>query len=148
MLKPVTRSAPIRRVARRRAGLSAHGRAELDRMARTLTMLRAGAALFTDEGREQWWGACQRCQKETWLSWCHVITRGAFAVRWDWDNAYAWCSGCHRWLDQHAEEKREWVIRQAGEPAYMKLVMRSRGKRVDYAGVKVALAQEIARLTA
>lgn len=137
----------IRRVAKRRAGLTAAGKEHLDRLARTLVMLRANAALFTDEGREQWWGRCQKCNREEWLSWCHVITRGAWSVRWDPLNAFAWCSGCHRWLDQHAEDKRRWVIEQIGEAEYDLLYLRSKGTRVDYAAVEVFLKREIAALT-
>jgi hypothetical protein len=110
-------------------------------------MLRANAALFVDEGREQWYGRCQRCARERWLSWCHVITRGAWSVRWDPVNAFAWCSGCHRRLDQYAEEKRAWVIEQIGQDLYDLLVLRSKGSKVDYAATEVFLKGEIAKLT-
>lgn len=119
----------------------------MDRLARWVVMLRAGAALVTDEGREQWWGRCQRCQRAGWLSWCHVITRGAWSVRWDPLNAFAWCAGCHRWMDQHWEKKREWVIEQIGAAEFDALNLRSNGGRPDYAGVRLFLQCEVERLT-
>lgn len=122
-------------------------RADMDRLARWIVMLRAGAALVTDEGREQWWGKCQRCPKVDWLSWCHVITRGADSVRWNSDNAFAWCSGCHRWLDQHWEQKLDWVIGHIGEERWQRVRMLSNGGRGDYAAQRVAMVIEVERLT-
>jgi len=113
--------------------------AELDRLARTYVMLRANAALFTDQGRDQWWGACERCGKTGWLSWCHVHTRACHATRWDPDNAFAWCSGCHRWLDQHWEDKRAWVIGRIGQEAFDRLTLRAKGSRPDKAAWKALL---------
>jgi 5-methylcytosine-specific restriction endonuclease McrA len=116
---------------------------ELDDMARTLVMLRANAGLATDEGRNQWYGACQRCLRTGWLSWCHVFTRAARSVRWDEDNAWAWCRGCHRYMDQHWEQKRDWVIAKIGQERFDMLKLRSNGRRVDLAGMRVSLKQRL-----
>jgi len=139
--------------SKRRAGLSASGQKELDGLARTLVMLRAGAAEVALEKANgsgfltAWWGRCERCERERWLSWCHGVTRGTRAVRWDGDNAWAWCSGCHRWMDQHAEEKREWIIERIGAERWGAVVMRSRTGRPYYAAIRVALTEEIKRMT-
>lgn len=138
----------VRRVARRRAGVSAALRGDLDRLARTVCMVRAGAALVQDEGRDQWWGECENCGRTVWLSWCHVITRGNYHVRWDEDNAFAWCSGCHRSFDVRWQLKAEWVLRRIGARRYEALMMRSRAVgRMDYAAVRVALRARVAGLT-
>jgi phage terminase large subunit GpA-like protein len=120
------------------------GRDRLDGLARSVVMARAGAALTVDErGRWSWWGRCQHCGKESWLSWCHLFTRGAYSVRWDPEAAFAWCSGCHRHLDQHWETKRAWAIDRLGEDKYRKLELKKRaGTRPDYGGWLVYLLHE------
>lgn len=123
----------------RRCGLTAREQDALDRMARWTVMLRAGASLVTDEGREQWWGQCQRCKLPDWLSWCHIFTRGAWAVRWDPLNAWAWCRGCHRHMDQHWEQKRDWTIERIGEEEFDAMKLRSNGTKVDYAATRLCL---------
>ena len=112
----------------------------LDDLAKRACMARAGAALFTDEGRNQWWGRCLRCGKITWLSWCHGITRASHSVRWNEDNSWAWCRGCHRYLDQHWEEKREWIITMIGQKRFSRVLLRSRARnRPDLAVIEVYL---------
>lgn len=121
-----------------------------DELARTLVMLRAGAYLVTDEGRRQWWGACERCHKTHWLSWCHVFTRAILAVRWEPDNAFAWCAGCHRYMDQHWNEKRDAAEKRIGAPAFSRLELRARAKartRIDATTV-AWLTQEVERARA
>lgn len=131
--------------ASKRGGLSRVAQRELDRLARWVVMLHAGAALVTDEGREQWWGPCQYCHKDNWLSWCHVFTRGAWAARWMPSNAFAGCAGCHRWLDQHWEAKRDWVISRIGEEQfdYMKFRASQKIRDLDIPGTLAHLKQEI-----
>jgi hypothetical protein len=132
--------AVIRRRAKSRAGITAAQKIELDSLAGYFVMLRAGAFLFTDEGRRQWRGGCQRCGKIEWLSWCHVFTRSIYSVRWDPDNSFAWCRGCHRWMDQHWESKRDWVIERIGQKAFARLKMRAQAcTKPDYNLVKLSL---------
>ena len=106
----------------------------LDDLARTVCMVRVDAAIYIDEGRNEkrWWGTCEHCQKVGWLQWSHMFTRGAFSVRWDLDNFFAWCAGCHRMLDQYPERKRDWVIAKIGEERFDALKLRSNGGRPDY----------------
>ena len=135
-----------RRVSRRRGGISIAELKVLDDLARTLCMTRAGAALVTDEGRKQWWGACQRCGCKRWLSWCHVFTRATRSIRWDPDNFFAWCRGCHRYLDQHWELKQVWVMADIGPDRFDQLLTRSRGLkgRQSFELVKLMLRGELA----
>lgn len=109
-------------------------------------MIRAGAARVDNGGKRQpsWWGTCQRCWGMNWLSWCHVFTRAIHRLRWDSDNAWAWCAGCHRYLDQHWEEKRAWVIAQIGESAFDRLSLAARVKgasRLDRAAIAIEIRQ-------
>lgn len=136
-------------IGRRRAGLDWRLRNTLDELARSITFLRIGAALVEENGRRMWWGECEKCGRTRWLSWCHVFTRGSYSVRWDPDNAFAWCSGCHRMMDQHWEIKHDWVVNHIGAVRYAALRHRKdSGHRVDYAAVKVALELEKRRLEA
>ena len=121
----------------------------LDALCRTAVMTRAGAALFTDEGRDQWWGTCQHCNRpDHWLSWCHVYTRATHSTRWDLDNVWAWCSGCHRMLDQHWNRKKHWVEERIGPRRWANLTLRAEtpGRKVDRAAVKLWLEREIEKL--
>lgn len=133
----------MRRVAQRKAGLHWRDKKALDELARTVVMLRAGAVLIEEDGRRSWVGNCQKCGRWRGLSWCHVFTRAALSVRWDPENAFAWCSGCHRHMDQHWEEKREYTIDRLGEAGFDALRMRSRpGRRPDYSAIRVSLELE------
>ncbi len=116
---------------------------ELDELARTACMIRAGAALVTDEGRRQWWGHCLYCGKLAWLSWCHCLTRASHSTRWDPDGSFAWCRGCHRMLDQHWHLKAEWVQERIGAERFEALMLRARARtRPDRAAILVALKEK------
>lgn len=138
---------PVRRIAPRRGGLRWQDKKLLDALSRRLTMLIAGAAVVEEDGREMWWGKCRRCPREGWLSWCHVFTRAIAATRWDPDNTFAWCSGCHRHLDLHWKQKERWVIHAIGQERFDAVERRARpGRRVDYGAVKLALEIEVGKL--
>ena len=123
-------------------------RRALDRLARRYAMLRAGATM-TRERPERWEGACQRCSRTRPLSWCHIFTRGAWSVRWDLENSWAWCKGCHRYLDQHWEEKFEWIVRRIGPERFALLKLRKQpGRSIDYAGMRLFLEQQVRKLEA
>lgn len=138
----------LRRRARRRGGESAALKDELDDLARTAVMLRAGAAIFEDvPGRKSWFGSCQRCGRPDWLSWCHVVTRATWVVRWDLDNSFAWCRGCHRHLDQHWTEKALWVADRIGDNAFDALVFRaSTGQKPDLQAIRLYLLAQTVRI--
>jgi len=137
-------------MARPRRGLTGYRRRVLatDALCRKVVMVRAGAAVFTDAGREQWRGACRRCGKPAWLSWCHYYSRAIHAVRWDLDNTEAFCSGCHLFFDQHPAVFTAWWIEHIGAERHADLVIRAgtAGRRPDLSGIMVALEIELARL--
>ena len=130
------------RVSRTR--LTKATRFRLNQLARHILMQRVGAYLVTDEGREQWYGKCERCTKTTWLSWCHVFSRSIHATAWDDDNVFAWCRGCHRYMDQHWEQKRDACIARIGQSRFDALKLRAQpGRKPDYAGLELSLRQQL-----
>jgi len=87
-------------------------------------------ALFSDWIRERDKWTCQRC----WMTYvpptnalhcAHMFSRGKRRTRFDPDNACALCYGCHRWLDTHADLKREFFTLRLGQRAFDLLEMRS-----------------------
>lgn len=120
----------------------------LDVLARRFCFLRAGARM-TSEKPEAWEGCCERCGKPGSLSWCHVLTRGAWKVRWDAENSYAWCAGCHRYFDQHWDDKHEWIVERIGADGFQMLRLRKKARgSIDYRGKIILLEREIARIEA
>lgn len=116
---------------------------QLDKLCRTRVMLRAGAYEDVDQpGR--WWGVCESCRKpQSSLQWCHIFTRSAHSVRWDLDNSYAWCKGCHFYLDRNWDSKRKWVIEKLGEQGFEALQMRRNTKsKRDYEAIRLYLASQ------
>lgn len=90
----------VRKVAKRRQGLTTSQNEAVDELARAVCMVSAGAAMIAPEGRRktkpQWWGRCAWCKREGWLQWCHIRSRGsAPALVHDPLNAWAGCSSCH-----------------------------------------------------
>lgn len=151
----------IRRKARKRPvakGGTKSLKTEMDGLARTIVMLRAGARL---EGRQResgrayyvWVGRCQWCGKQRELQWCHIYSRGAHpGMRWDPDNAFAGCAYCHkfRWHDNPEGERAnraEFLNRLLG-PKLEALAMRAmvRGKKVDHQATQLWLREVVKRL--
>lgn len=95
------------RVAKRRVGLSADERKQMDDLARACVMVRIGAAY--DIGRDglRWFGYCEECQplairdllpdcEPKPLQWSHILGQGESPrTKWLSENAMAHCSGCH-----------------------------------------------------
>lgn len=143
----IRRRVSVRRSARRRGGITPAQRQELDDLAKTFVMVRAGAAHYLRDGHGAWWGTCQKCGREGGLSWCHVHTRAAWAVRWSPDNAFAWCAGCHRYLDQHFDVKERWCRRAQGDATYERVLLtKASGVRAEYAGVRFGLVLDLQML--
>lgn len=53
--------------------------------------------LFSMAIREK--GECERCGSTYYpdLQCAHIISRKYLSTRWDWDNAFCLCKGCHYW---------------------------------------------------
>lgn len=148
----------MRRSAKRARGLTASQRQEMDDLARTIVMLRAGARLEgrqTDAGRVYyvWVGRCQWCDKHRDLQWCHIYSRGAHpSLRWNPDNAFAGCAYCHkfRWHDNPEGERRnreEFLDRILGSKrTLLDTLAHVRGLKTDYQATLLWLRQAVKNL--
>ena len=75
--------------------------------------------------------ACQRCGKvfpkgadRRGLHCSHVFGRRRHAVRWDFQNAFSHCYGCHSYLASNPDEFQTWAAGKIGE-AWKSLVLRA-----------------------
>lgn len=94
--------------------------------------------------------ACERCGKRTGLQWCHVYSRRFKSVRWDLDNSFCGCSGCHLWWHHRPTEGADWFREHVGEERYqaLRLRMARAGRAPDPKLVRIYLEQEAARFGA
>lgn len=74
---------------------------------------------------------CQRCrtvygEKHRGLHASHYIGRGNWSTRFDPDNVFAHCYGCHRYLESQRPEFEAWVLAHLGDTRYEWLIGRSR----------------------
>lgn len=80
--------------------------------------------------RDNW--TCQRChkkypEKHQGLHCMHLVKgRGNKRTRFDEENCAAGCYGCHRYLDTHPAEKREWYWNTYGREQYFRVQERAR----------------------
>lgn len=69
-------------------------------------------------------GYCENCGK-TWadvqLHCAHWISRRYRNTRWDPDNAFCLCAGCHMWFTDHPTEFGRWAVARRGEETYQRL---------------------------
>ena len=67
-------------------------------------------------------GGCERCltAKINYkaLHCAHNQPRGRLSTRWHEDNAAGLCPGCHRYIDNNHDEKREFFVKLLGEDRY------------------------------
>ena len=87
-----------------------------------------------------------------YLQAAHFITRSNYAVRFDLDNVYLLCSGCHMmrrnsWHKDPASAV-EFVRKALGKAGYQALRMRAAviGQKIDKWAVKAYLEQELRKL--
>lgn len=125
----------------RRRGISREQNAELKELHRDVVMIRAGAALFTDNGKRQWHGICEWCRAQgkaepKWLQVAHVEpVGGAPHLRYDPENARALCARCHIFTWHKAPRRAEaWITAVMGVAARRALALRadSKGFRPDF----------------
>jgi hypothetical protein len=95
---------------------------------------------------------CCVCGSTSYLQTAHFITRSNYAVRWDLDNIWLLCSGCHlmrrnSWHKDPASAS-EWVRNVLGEDRYNNLRMRAStvGQKIDKNTVLLYLKQEKRRI--
>ena len=106
-------------------------------------------ALFSKYIRTRDGWTCQRCRKTYLpptqaLHCAHFFGRGKLSVRFDADNACAWCYGCHRWLDTHPLVKEAFFREWLGEERYNALTVRaSTPAKIDPVAVKILLNEKL-----
>lgn len=73
---------------------------------------------------------CQRCGAQfeigsQGLHCSHFWGRARESTRFDPENAVAHCHGCHSYLTANPELHREWKLKQIGQEAYDRLMVRA-----------------------
>ena len=64
-------------------------------------------------------GRCERCGTTERLQCSHIFSRSNLSVRWDEDNAFCLCSGCHIfWWHKNPIEAGEFTREKLGEEKY------------------------------
>lgn len=73
---------------------------------------------------------CQRCGTADDLQCAHGFTRGYVSTRWDEQNAWALCRGCHLFYTHRPIEWADFMIDAMGEEAYDALRLKARDIRI------------------
>jgi hypothetical protein len=73
-------------------------------------------------------GSCERCGASFYpdLQCAHVVSRKYLGVRWDRDNAFCLCKGCHYWGHANPLEWDEFVESKLGADGYADIKRRAR----------------------
>jgi len=80
--------------------------------------------VFSEIVREK--GFCERCNKKENLQCSHIFSRSQLSVRWDLDNAFCLCAGCHLyWWHKNPIEAAEFTKQRLGEDKYKQLILKS-----------------------
>ena len=79
--------------------------------------------------RDEW--TCKRCHEQilpptSRIQCAHIFSRGKKSTRWDLENAFTLCVGCHIKLDQEPDEKYDLYISLYGQEQFEKLRTRSK----------------------
>ena len=100
--------------------------------------------------RDKW--TCQRCFTKyepptMGLHCAHIFGRGLKNTRFDFENAVAWCYGCHSYMDSHPLDKYEWHRKRIGTRRFDALRLRSNNlKRPDYDLIEIGLKARLKEL--
>lgn len=81
-------------------------------------------------------GKCERCGKKTNLQTAHIVSRDVKKLRYDEDNVFCFCGGCHLfWAHKKPLEFVEFIKATKGEAIYKYLLKTSQVLRplgIDY----------------
>ena len=128
--------APPRKKPIRRSKTSLKSRAtvkELDALCREIVFERGN-------------GACLRCDKPA-VDWSHVYSRRFKWLRWELDNSWPACKGCHLWWHHKPMDAGAWYRGEIGPKRFDALVLRaSKPRKVSPELVKAYLEQERKKL--
>lgn len=75
------------------------------------------------------YGMCEKCAKLSPLNAHHFYSRSIRSVRWDTDNGFCLCVGCHVFSSNFSAHKTpaefvEWAIEKRGDEWYNQLKLR------------------------
>lgn len=75
------------------------------------------------------YGMCEKCHKLSPLNAHHFYSRSVRSVRWDTDNGFCLCVGCHTFSSKFSAHKTpaefvEWAIERRGKKWYDRLKKR------------------------
>lgn len=87
-------------------------------------LMRKADKLFSEYWRKEI-GHCEKCGKREGLQLAHIITRDCRKLRYDRDNTFVLCSGCHFLFHKKPLEFAEFVKNKKGEGLYKFLLLES-----------------------
>lgn len=122
---------PLRRTKLRPISTKATQVKRLDALCRELTFKRDG-------------NLCQHCGRGSHIQWCHIRSRRYHTTRWRLQNVLTLCAGCHLWGHHNPHEFIAWFNEKYPDRANL-LKLWSRGGKVDMAGTRLWLEQELAK---
>lgn len=73
---------------------------------------------------------CVRCGSPK-PQWCHVIGRRHKCTRWELDNAFSGCAGCHMWWHEYPTLSGEWFRKNWPERLEHITALYNKGGKVD-----------------
>lgn len=86
----------------------------------------ARQAVFERDGHR-----CVRCESGRNLQWCHVFSRRDNHIRWETDNAFTGCAGCHLWWHREPALAIPWFMKNWPHRYERMLTMKNIGGKVD-----------------
>lgn len=93
---------------------------------------------------------CQRCGTyfppgpgRCGLHLSHVFSRRKQATRFNWDNGWSLCYGCHQHFSENPKKHYEWVTEQIGEERFFELKRLSNTRKKWKVGEKEELYQRM-----
>lgn len=103
---------------------------ELDQLAREVVFARDG-------------NKCRKCGRTERLQWCHVYSRRYRWLRWDTNNSFCGCAGCHLTWHHRPTEGAQWWESSIGQQNYSILrLMAGHPQKADPDKWKLFLLQE------
>lgn len=89
-------------------------------------LTRKADRLFSEYWRKKI-GKCEKCGRSNGvqLQLAHVVTRGIRKLRFDRDNCFVLCAGCHRNFHNRPLEFADFVKKKKGEDVYKYLIKAS-----------------------
>lgn len=113
-------------------------------------------ALFSDIVRERADWSCENCRRTfvkkeslggSGLECSHFWSRRNKSVRWDFENAASFCSGCHRKFGENPAEHSAFFLKRLGQNKYDALGIRARTPaKIDEKSLRFAFKSELKEL--